>query len=54
VFPALFLVRETCAEGLEKWQKAADDYKTVMELEPGGGPASEGYRRSQKFARETM
>jgi len=49
-----YLRRAMAYEGLEKWQKAADDYKTVMELEPGGGPASEGYRRSQKFARETM
>ena len=38
--------------GLEKWQKAADDYKMVMELEPGGSTASEGYRRALKFAKD--
>jgi tetratricopeptide (TPR) repeat protein len=47
-----FMRRAMAHEGLEKWQKAADDYKMVMELEPGGSTASEGYRRALKFAKD--
>lgn len=49
-----FLRRAIAHEGLEKWQKAADDYKRVMELEPGASNASAGYSRCQKFAKETF
>eukprot|EP00667_Euglena_gracilis_P016765 EG_transcript_17578 len=49
-----YLRRALAHEGLEKWQKAADDYKTVMELAPGTSDASEGYRRTAKFAKEAM
>lgn len=49
-----YLRRAMAYEGLEKWQKSADDYKVVMELEPGASTASEGYRRAAKFAKEMM
>ena len=41
-------------EGLEKWKTAADDYKMVMELEPGTQAATEGYRRAAKVSKEYM
>eukprot|EP01010_Urceolus_cornutus_P000742 NODE_1253_length_1006_cov_288.328109_g964_i0.p1 GENE.NODE_1253_length_1006_cov_288.328109_g964_i0~~NODE_1253_length_1006_cov_288.328109_g964_i0.p1 ORF type:complete len:276 (-),score=82.18 NODE_1253_length_1006_cov_288.328109_g964_i0:178-951(-) len=47
-----YLRRAMACEALEKWQKAVDDYKKVMELEPGAQAATEGYRRAQKYARE--
>lgn len=53
-FSKAFMRRAMAFEGLEKWQKAADDYKTVMELEGGASGASDGYRRALKFAKETM
>eukprot|EP01007_Sphenomonas_quadrangularis_P001468 NODE_2430_length_607_cov_126.869176_g2068_i0.p1 GENE.NODE_2430_length_607_cov_126.869176_g2068_i0~~NODE_2430_length_607_cov_126.869176_g2068_i0.p1 ORF type:complete len:122 (-),score=31.65 NODE_2430_length_607_cov_126.869176_g2068_i0:240-584(-) len=49
-----FLRRAIAHEGLEKWQKAADDYKTVMELEPGSANASAGYTRCMKYARDML
>lgn len=47
-----YMRRAMAYDGLEKWQKAADDYKMVMQLEPGAANASEAYRRSSKFAKE--
>jgi Tfp pilus assembly protein PilF len=53
-FAKAYLRRAMANEALEKWQKAADDYRTVMELEPGSQAATEGFRRAQKFAKDMM
>ena len=53
-FCKAYLHRAMAYEGLEKWQKAADDYKMAMELEPGTQAATEGYRRAATFAKECM
>lgn len=47
-----YLRRAMAYESLEKWQKACDDYRTVMEIEPGTQLATEGFRRAQRFAKE--
>uniref|UniRef100_A0A7S1IC37 Uncharacterized protein n=1 Tax=Eutreptiella gymnastica TaxID=73025 RepID=A0A7S1IC37_9EUGL len=53
-FTKAYMRRAMAYEGIEKWQKAADDYKKVMELEPGSANASDGFRRASKFAKEMM
>jgi stress-induced-phosphoprotein 1 len=53
-FAKAYLRRAMAYEGLEKWQKAVDDYRSVMELEPGAAAATEGFRRAQKFAKDMM
>ncbi len=53
-FCKAYLRRAMAYEGLEKWQKAADDYRMAMELEPGTQAATEGFRRSSKFAKDAM
>jgi stress-induced-phosphoprotein 1 len=47
-----YMRRAIAFEGLEKWRKAADDYKRVMELDPGATTASTGFQRSNKIAKD--
>eukprot|EP01006_Ploeotia_vitrea_P017245 TRINITY_DN48333_c0_g1_i2.p1 TRINITY_DN48333_c0_g1~~TRINITY_DN48333_c0_g1_i2.p1 ORF type:complete len:255 (-),score=21.46 TRINITY_DN48333_c0_g1_i2:45-809(-) len=44
-FSKAYLRRAMAFESLEKWQKACNDYKRVMELDPGASTASQGYHR---------
>ena len=43
--------RAVAEEGLEKWQKALDDYNTVMRLSPGMSNVSQGITRCQRALR---
>jgi len=51
-FSKAYMRRALAFEGLEKWKKAAEDFKKVMELDPGAQAASTGYHRCAKNAKD--
>jgi tetratricopeptide (TPR) repeat protein len=53
-FTKAYLRRAMAFEALEKWQKAADDYKKAMEIDSTAPNASQGYHRALKFAKDQI
>jgi tetratricopeptide (TPR) repeat protein len=51
-FVKAYLRRAQAFESLEKWQKAADDFKKALDLDSSAPNASQGYHRCLKFAKE--